>query len=354
MRIGTKALNAEISELVKTKLKDIKTENIIKELDELATKATKEADQIDYANVVQAAQGLLVTYNVYKNVKKITVLEKMRSVLPGQSENGLKDLTDRKMTQNNLKLMKIRSIYSSAIQFDIVLNAFLGGLQKKIAYVDVTSGNRIVGEIDYRNLPKYITKQGKIVSSLANEMNEIETISNKNMSMLNKMLQTFEEMFQQQKIDITKRRDEKQRSQTKQAQIVYFANKDKYFQILNIGDLNEAYVNLALSKDDSNIDLYTFFTNYLSQIDTTPSILEEDVQSEAFQYGVKSKGASAPALNQFLRTAKLIVSTPSDTIYSREALKTEIVNQFKSPSTRNKFITDSAEKCIADIVWIEG
>jgi hypothetical protein len=39
---------------------------------------------------------------------------------------------------------------------------------------------------------------------------------------------------------------------------------------------------LALSKNDSNIDLYTFFANYLSQIDTTPSILEEDVQSEEF------------------------------------------------------------------------
>jgi hypothetical protein len=52
VKIGTKALNAEISELVKTNLKDIKTENIIKELDELATKAIKEADQIDYANVV--------------------------------------------------------------------------------------------------------------------------------------------------------------------------------------------------------------------------------------------------------------------------------------------------------------
>jgi hypothetical protein len=100
------------------------------------------------------------------------------------------------------------------------------------------------------------------------------------MATMDKIIDAFEKLFRENTVSYEKKKNNKtiERKRIKQNQIVEFSNGEK-FSVLNIGDLNEAYAAMSLSKTENfkNVSLRYFFENYLQNVDTTPSIIEEDI-----------------------------------------------------------------------------
>lgn len=346
------SLNKQVKEAVKEQIKNVNVTEIIEQMDADVAQALSNQDKIEYSHVKQAATGLLIIYEKFKNAKAST-LEKMAKTIGPQ--NVVEELK-KKQSQQSLKLVKIRNIYQNAINFDIILNAYLHGLKKQIIYVNNVNGRRELFQLDYQDLPKFITANKKISISTAQlkaEESYFINQTNQQMAAMDKIIDAFEKLFRENTVSYEKKKNHKtiEYKRIKQNQIVEFANGEK-FSVLNIGDLNEAYAAMSLSKTENfkNISLRYFFENYLQNVDTTPSIIEEDVQGDSAQYGIKSLGGSAPGLAQFFTIALDIHKTEQS--HTQDSLKARMKKILNSPGKRNKYITDALTDLV-DIKWNE-
>jgi len=126
--------------------------------------------------------------------------------------------------------------------------------------------------------------------------------------------------------------------------------------LINTGDLKEAYVAYLFSDHENNLlcgknkgtepyydhdFIGTFYKNYITKVTNLEAILEEDVLTTDKQYGVKGRKASLPSLKQYITTANLIIQQQK--ILTKEELETELNKKFnrgdESKGARNMQMT---------------
>lgn len=134
------------------------------------------------------------------------------------------------------------------------------------------------------------------------------------------------------------------------------SNEQAIGNLINTGDLKEAYVAYLFSDHENNLlcgknkgtepyydhdFIGTFYKNYITKVTNLEAILEEDVLTTDKQYGVKGRKASLPSLKQYITTANLIIQQQK--ILTKEELETELNKKFnrgdESKGARNMQMT---------------
>ena len=281
-------------------------------------------------------------------------------------ENITIETVNQKIRQKNLD--SIQRLYRAAFQFDKALTIFTsqGKIAKEVHFViDSNTSNaktKQIIKIPYDQFYLIITKDLKIslpkgLSTLKEEMEKLEkeTKKKKVLKKLQKMANEIQTEMEKNTKEYTK--GDKTWIQIKQNQLFSYTN-DKgqkiVHSLLNRGDLNEAYAAARYDILQKRISIKSvnyewFFQNYISKIDNTPAVIEEDIERKGVSIAVKSVGAAAPGLKQYMQAAQIVksqIEKEKKEIKSSK-LKEEIKNEVlkgKKISPRNKIVEEVDKK----------
>ena len=130
--------------------------------------------------------------------------------------------------------------------------------------------------------------------------------------------------------------------------------------------MKEGYVAALLTHHQSNIDamykhaigqpayydhdlIRIFFENFIAKVTNKAAIVEEDIVTADKQYAVKSTGASLPSIDQYLKTAQMIISQSSS--MDIDQINKKIEEMYPMDAERNKIMGEV--NSIADLQTAE-
>ena len=133
------------------------------------------------------------------------------------------------------------------------------------------------------------------------------------------------------------------KKQKQNALVMWKENKEWMLgNIVNTGDLKEAYVSYLFAEHNANIlcslntgsepyygdeFIGSFYKNYVAKVTNLEAVLEEDVLTTDKQYGIKGRKASLPSLQQYIDSASLILSQEKP--WTKEQLEEGLNIKFK-------------------------
>ena len=253
-------------------------------------------------------------------------------------------------TQMAKERVYTQSLYMLAFRFDEFLSRFRKEDERKVLYVFENANGKLESyEMSYKELVVNADKKGRI-----------NNISKKRLTYNNRTSIESQGIVSNNRIE--------------GAQIAYNAVKnrlDRYFEsysgqkqngilmwkegkkwvlgnVLNTGDLKEAYTAFLFSEHDNNLSkvaennpgnpkyynhkmVSEFYNNYINKVTNRPAIVEEDVVTTNKQYGIKGKKASLPSLQQYVDIASIVLRGE----INEKNIEQVIKNNFNQNSARN-------------------
>ena len=337
-------------------------ENLITALQEATEEIVEK--KIDIDELRNEAQSFLNNYKVLEKLYKDQKLAILKNNLLNLDDISPQSLIYKLSKVKNYDLMFTRSKYLLAFKFDDALTRFRQLPPKRAAYVytDKTTG-----------------KTNTIVMSLAaltQLLNQDGRFGNPKLSTLLKLGQSYEmqneQMNNQDLINHQKKVNDAYTGVVNRLNVYYNAAKltggnrqggllmwklGRYWtlaQVTNFGDVKEAYVAGLMSKHKSTLDylcsiqsgaapyyshqlIASFFNNYIEKVSNMAAIREEDVVTDSAQYAIKGARAAAPAFDQYLKMANLIIMNSN--IMNKEELEEVIKSNWPYDIHRNQIIT---------------
>lgn len=347
------------------------------ELKELE-RALIEASAQDEAEIISVDWQML-------QMKAINFLHNFKNLEHAQEHaqlNNLKQLINNPESagyiamRGSIQAYYQKAKYLLAFEFDNYVNNFLGGLPKEAIYVieDEKNGGVSTFKMPMSELAKHSDKDGRVniaMSKLkqlfavkkglkAEERKSIEEGDDIDPTHVLKAQSAYKAVRARLDRYYEKRKEnaasaEERSKMQKQGGILLWKLSHKWTmaRVLNFGDVKEAYTAALLTKHNSPEDklsrvdigkpeyyshalVATFFNYYLHNVDSQAAILGEDVMTENAQYGVKSKKAPLPSLNQYLETAKWVASHSGP--FTAEDLQSFLEHTYNNSSVRNNII----------------
>ena len=324
-------------------------ENIYNELQGLMSQVVLSEDiQQSWQELRLKAQSFLTTNESLNN--QIRALRK--------EYNLLKKSGDPPATYASLRLKLVQTVqlrYSAAFMFDQQLTKFYGEVPRKALYVyEDSKGDLSTYELDLAGLIKAADYTGKILEGKAKS--EAFKIMETDLKEKDKENEKHIAQAQSAYRGITNRLArfyEKANLPTNQRGIIMWKKERDWIlaQILNYGDLKEAYAAAIMTKHLSDLDVLcgissgsppyyshelisTFFTDYVYNVTNKAAIIEEDIVTDIEQYAVKGAKSSLPGISQYIKAAETI--TGNTDFMSREEFKNALIAKFPREVHRNK------------------
>lgn len=236
-------------------------------------------------------------------------------------KNNITESSTRNIKKKNTET--IQQIYRTAFQFDRALALYLssGKLKKIVQFVKDVEGKKTIIEVPYEDFYTLISGDLKIKNYSHGKSTEQLKREQQQLRMSSLRRQHIQKL-QQMVLSIQKKMEsnqDKKINQMQQAQTFTFLsqkapNSEISRSILNRGDLNEAYAaaryDILYRREElpKSITYEWFFENYIKEVDNTPAIVQEDIEriDLGVSIAVKSSGATAPKLKQYLQAANIV------------------------------------------------
>lgn len=252
----------------------------------------------------------------------------------------------------------LRAKYLLAFNFDRYLTMFLDELPKEALYVYEEEGQLTTYNMSMQSLAKYADKEGRLRLSKNQLMQESQkgerVIENR---FPQEHIAKAQAAYQGTVARLNEYYDAANVTNDSERQggiLMWKTSHDwELSRVLNKGDIKEAYAAFLLTEHQSQYDVLAndnsgtpkyyddtmianFYKNYIFNVTNKAAIVEEDIITSTFQYGVKSEAAPMPSLNQYLTTARWIKKQKSP--LTKEEVKLHINQTFPQDVHRNKII----------------
>ena len=306
------------------------------------------------------------------------------------SANNIGSMT----TGYEARTIRLRLAYLSAFKFAEYVHQYLGQpLSKALVVIDGDDGKPYTVEISLIELVKAAGSAGHIhqewVKNIigVSETKTVEELSKeaafkeqddhlKNLRKAYSFVQKNMRYVEQTRIKV---KDGKEKEVTGgQYYIKLYNNNNDWrtYNIINQGDLKEAYAAALMRQHQDNItgleekvdyiclpdiqgdtsDRYKedrilaseFFHNYIALVDNKGALLGEDIMLKGVQYAVKAAGATMPKLGQYIRAAQAILASKDNLeegikeYFDKEKIK-KVALRNKLVETEIKAVTDALE-----------
>lgn len=335
-------------------------ENIYNNLQDLMSQTLSENSLESWKKLQLKAQSFLTTNNFLDN--QITALQKEYSLI--------KKSGDPATAYASLRLKLVQTVqlrYTAAFMFDQQLTKFYGEVPRKALYVYQNSkGDLSTYELDLVGLIKAADYTGRIregqIKSESNHIIEKLDKENKEKKMHIAQAQNAYKGIANR----LARFYEKANLPTKQSGIVMWKLGRRWTlaQVLNYGDLKEAYAAAIMTKHLSDLDVLcgissgtppyyshelisTFFNQYVYNVTNKAAIIEEDIVTDVAQYAVKGAKSALPSILQYIVAAETIINNPN--FMSQEEFKNKLMEYFPKEVHRNKTYTSVKDVSIAEL-----
>lgn len=304
-----KDISKEVFKEIQTQAKKAFTkkevDNIVKDLEKFFTVESEEVVKATAAQVKEEAKNFLTTLN------KLAQTED--DILKNTSSLG-------SATKNfEARTYRLRIGFLAAYKFAFFIQKYNNQpLAKTLVVFQDDAGNPITYEYNFFDFIKGIGSQGHIhgewlLNGLKKDEQNVENLINsqEHIQMVRRAYNiikyklTFDKYGEEEDLILLK---SKQNSK-----------KWEKVNVLNYGDLNEAYASALMQEHQSKYDAfykvknknddeeiaYTFFHKYIAKVDNREAILGEDLilKEMNVQYAIKSSNAQLPSFNQYVRTA---------------------------------------------------
>lgn len=325
--------------------------DIYNDLQDLMSQTLSENIQESWQELKLKANKFLTTNDFLDN--QIAVLQK--------EYNLMKKSGDPAATYASLRLKLVQTVqlrYTAAFMFDQQLTKFYGEVPRKALYVyENSKGDLSTYELDLAGLIKAADYTGKILEGRAKKesFKIIETELKKEDEENKKHIAQAQSAYKGIANRLA-RFYEKANLPTKQGGIVMWKLGRRWTlaQVLNYGDLKEAYAAAIMTKHLSDLDVLcgipsgtppyyshelisTFFTKYIYNVTNMAAIIEEDIVTDIAQYAVKGDKSELPGISQYIKAAETI--TGNTNFMNREEFKNALIAQFPEEVHRNKTYT---------------
>lgn len=266
----------------------------------------------------------------------------------------IKSQPEASLYLNNTQMTKERvytqSLYMLAFRFDEFLSRFRKEDERKVLYVFEDANGKLESyEMNYKELVLNADKTGRI-----NNISKKRLTSNNRTSIESQGIISNSHIEGAQiAYNAVKNRLDRyfeSHSGQKQNGILMWKEGKKWVlgNVLNTGDLKEAYTAFLFSEHDNNLSkiaennpgnpkyynhemVSEFYNNYINKVTNRPAIVEEDVITTNKQYGIKGKKASLPSLQQYIDVASIILRGE----INEKNIEQVIKNNFNQNSARN-------------------
>ena len=277
-----------------------------------------------------------------------------------------------------------QSSYLLAFDFDNSLTSYLGEVPKKALFVYQGGGKKTsqtvkTYEMSLIDLVQFINSEGRF----SQNSKQLNAEANKDNFKIVDAEKTFHVLHSQAAYlgvynrlerfyEIRNKSGTTKMPQKQSGMLMWKIHGEwKLGYVLNYGDAKEAYAASLMIKHQSNLDklcnyglgkspyydhelIGEFFNTYIYAVTNRPAIVEEDIIGEESQWAVKSLKAATPSLDQYLTTAREIISrnNPIDA----KKLKQWIYENFDKNVHRNhlmdindKYVNEIYSEMIKDI-----
>lgn len=328
----------------------ITSEDAEESLEEVINETTKETNEAINRNAFLALQEAAKIF-----LKTLTeIQDKYEQDMKKCLETNVQNLSEEQITKfkdikNRLQTNRIRNRYLAAFTFDKELTKFKGEVPKKAIFVyNGPDGIPKSIEMPLEELVNYMDRHGRIYQnvsalitdtrkeleeSMREELNaeHIKQARSAYAGTVNRMNRYWETHNETS-------------GQKHKAILMWKINRDWVMaEITNLGVVKEGYVNALMLKHKSDLDklcgistgdypyyshelINVFFENHLKTVTSLAAIVEEDVVTDEFQYAVKGHKASAPGMQQYIKTAQELLK--KNTILTPSEVKEMIKNMF--------------------------
>lgn len=253
------------------------------------------------------------------------------------------------------------SNYKILFEFQEKIQLFLGNRPTKIIYVMETKDNVFSYMVDAKEFgEKFVNSEGRVTALSKQFRKNNETIESK-IEEQNHILKAKNAFLgTRNRLNVFWN---KAKSSQKQSGVLLWKEKKKWekARILNLGDVKEAYATALMIRHQDKLDklcevedvgiapyyshdlISNFFYNYLNKVTNLPAIVEEDINQEnlyqfdkiQYQYGVKSKRASAPNIGLYKVFADQLLKNANE-----EWIKSWIKSKKENEAKRNLLFKD--------------
>lgn len=336
--------------------------DIYNNLQDLMSQAVFSEDiQKSWQELQLKAQKFLTTNESLNN--QIAVLQK--------EYNLMKKSGDPAITYASLRLKLVQTVqlrYTAAFMFDQQLTKFYGEVPRKALYVyENSKGDLSTYELDLVGLIKAADYTGKILEGKAKS--EAYKIIETDLKEKDKENERHIAQAQSAYRGITNRLGrfyEKANLSTNQGGIVMWKLGRRWTlaQVLNYGDLKEAYAAAIMTKHLSDLDVLcgispgsppyyshelisTFFTDYVYNVTNKAAVIEEDIVTDIAQYAVKGAKSALPGISQYIKAAETI--TGNTNFMNREEFKNALIAEFPEEVHRNKTYTSVKDLSVQEL-----
>ena len=244
-----------------------------------------------------------------------------------------------------------RRLYEESMNFQQVLNNFLGQKVVMVFVFENTDGQPELYEITSEDVLKYDYSSSNTLiaryrgdnDALNNAMKKLQLTVDWNFN-LSGLKATYVETLYRYRC-----------SRKVNRRIVLWQNPYETWHAMKVsaeGDINEAYAAIVIlnRKDPSfNNDIeinIEQFLNEVAQVDNVSGLLQGDVTNGNIEYGIKSTGASTLSLKQIIKIAYQIVN---DENFNKEKLEKIKADFSAKGRTRNK-VVKSLETSVRDAI----
>lgn len=341
---------------------DVIPKELPKEILEQADKII--ADKIKYDIKISAKELQLQAKTFLNQINKlIDQSEDFDKQMIGKIIEGKNDeiTTYWKTKDKNFKKINLQQQYLLIYNFEKYLDIFRDAVERKMVYVETTKDEHIVGShiLDMRDLILSIDERGyfsetsllgyKKIGNRKSDFleNDSQLLNERHVEeakiAFEAIRNRLERYYELNNKTFTKDPKNKSKNYVKTYGILLWKEKNNTWQarrVINYGDVRESYVNFLFSHHESNLckiiqkrpgnPLYynhelvkEFFENYIKEVDSVGSLVHEDIVLNNAQYGIKSKGAHMPQINQYIRIAKSICEAKIENI-NQEWVEQEI------------------------------
>lgn len=336
--------------------------DIYNNLQDLMSQAVLSEDvQKSWQELQLKAQKFLTTNESLDN--QIAVLQK--------EYNLMKKSGDPAITYASLRLKLVQTVqlrYTAAFMFDQQLTKFYGEVPRKALYVyENSKGDLSTYELDLVGLIKAADYTGKILEGKAkSEAYKIVETDLKKENEENKLHIAQAQSAYRGITNRLARFYEKANLPTNQGGIVMWKLGRRWTlaQVLNYGDLKEAYAAAIMTKHLSDLDVLcgissgsppyyshelisTFFTNYVYNVTNKAAVIEEDIVTDIAQYAVKGAKSALPGISQYIKAAETI--TGNINFMNREEFKNALIAEFPEEVHRNKTYTSVKDLSVQEL-----
>ena len=300
---------------------------------------------IEYINTVETLQEKITKFEqLLRHQKKLR-----RSV--SNYRNLEEYIQGRNKVRAFLDSDTPKKLYQKSMNFQQILNQFLGQQVKMIFVFENSEGEPELYEITSEDVLKYdysssnslVARYRKDSDALNHSMKRLQLTTNWNFNFPGLKATYIETLYRYRCSRQVKKR------------IVLWENPLGRWHAMKVsaeGDINEAYASLVLLNrkeptfnNSLEINIQQFL-NQVAQVDNISGLLQGDVTDGEIQYGIKSAGASTLSLKQIIKIAHQIIE---DEDFSKEKLE-KIKQDFASKGkTRNK-IQKSISKDVLDAI----